>query len=186
MINRKNIISIIVGSLMAIIVFAAFQMNVQACDKCKKSYAKHCDWSKKDCGKNVCCKKDGLCPMKKKFFKKASFILGQYGELELSEEQTGKIKELKINVKKDLIMKEAEIEVLAIDVKSAMRKSSIDVDAVNTLIDKKYALLADKTKFLVKSFASLKNILNDDQKNKLKKLCSLKKEASCHLADEGK
>lgn len=186
MINRKSIISIIVGSLMAIIVFAAFQMNVQACDKCKKSYSKQCDRSKKDCGKNACGKKDGLCPMKKKFFEKASFILGQYGELELSEEQTGKIKELKIKVKKDLIMKEAEIEVLAIDIKSAMWKSSIDVDAVNTLIDKKYALLADKTKFLVKSFASLKNILNDDQKNKLKKLYSLKKEALCPLTDEGK
>lgn len=218
--NRK---SIVVGSLIAIIMFAAFQINAQACDNdkecvsnyrdcsekhCDKKDSQSCDKSKKcvsknrdclkkhscnkskkcasksnDCPKKACDKKDGMCPIKKKFFKKASFILCKHNELGLTDKQTEKIKELMLNLEKEFILKEAQIKVLALDIKSLMCSCTIDVAAVNTLIDKKYALMANKTKFLINSLASLKNVLNDDQKKKMKKLCSSKKKTSCPLTD---
>ncbi|OGW85538.1 MAG: hypothetical protein A2987_01305 [Omnitrophica bacterium RIFCSPLOWO2_01_FULL_45_10] len=103
-----------------------------------------------------------------KFYCKAHLILENQEGLGLTDEQVEKVKELKLATKKDLIRKDAEIDVLAIDVKALLMKDTINTDAVNKLIDQKYELKKDKSKSLIGAYGALKNILTKEQKEKLK------------------
>ena len=78
----------------------------------------------------------------KKFFFKAHMILKNQDELGLSDRQAEKIKALKIETKKDLIRKNAEIDIIALDIKVAMYEEQIDTGAIDKLIDKKYGVNA--------------------------------------------
>ncbi|HQO57668.1 MAG TPA: Spy/CpxP family protein refolding chaperone [Candidatus Omnitrophota bacterium] len=98
------------------------------------------------------------------FFKKAKMLLKHGGELNLSDEQVRKIRALKHDVKKDIIMKAAQIEVVGLDVRALLREDVIDVDQANALIEQKYDIKKAKAKLLVKALADLKNILTDEQK----------------------
>jgi len=103
-------------------------------------------------------------------FSKAHFLIKNQEELKLTDEQVAKIKDLKIQAKKDLIMKKAEIEVLAIDIKSKLYEDTINIEEINKLVDQKYELKKEKAKFLIENFANLKNILTAEQKEELKSL----------------
>jgi Spy/CpxP family protein refolding chaperone len=104
------------------------------------------------------------------FFHKAVFYLSCADELGLTEDQVEKIKGLKMGVKKELIRKESELEILKLDIESALREKQIDVKAVNALVDKKYEIAKAKTKFLVQSLADLKRVLSEEQHAKAKSL----------------
>ncbi|MFA5260870.1 MAG: Spy/CpxP family protein refolding chaperone [Candidatus Omnitrophota bacterium] len=131
--------------------------NPPMCDRCQQEgWGRHPD------------RKKGF---EENFFKKAHMLLKQQEELKLSEEQIGKIKNLKLNVKKDLIMKEAQIKVIGLDVKALLWEDAIDVDQVNGLIEQKYDIKKAKAKMFVKAMADLENILTDEQKEALKGLC---------------
>lgn len=112
--------------------------------------------------------KDGHKNFEKKVFSKAHFILKNREELSLSEEQVKQVTDLKIAAKKELINRKAEIEILGVDIKAKMCGDEIDIKAVNQLIDKKYELKKKKAKYLVKTYAELKNILTEEQKQSLK------------------
>ena len=118
--------------------------------------------------------------LEKKFSYKAGFILKNKEELGLSDKQAGKIKDLKINTKKELIEKKAEIDILALDIKSEMWKDTLDTKAVNKLIDKKYELKAEKAKLLVNAYATLKRTLTKKQKEKMKGLIKECKKSMKH------
>lgn len=105
-----------------------------------------------------------------KILYKAHLYLENKEELGLTDEQATAIKDLKLKVKKSLVMMKAEIEVAALDVKAALYKDSIGADAVNALIDKKYELKKAKAKSLVSAYAELKSILTKKQKDKLKEI----------------
>ena len=96
-------------------------------------------------------------------FNKAHFILENQEELEISDEQAKKIKDLKIKAKKDMIKIKAEIDLIAIDIKQETWKDAIDTEAVNALIDKKYDLKKEKAKSSVVAYAELKSILTEEQ-----------------------
>ncbi|MBI4309348.1 MAG: hypothetical protein HY591_03350 [Candidatus Omnitrophica bacterium] len=131
-----------------------------------------------DKGKNGPCKMCAMGKMndkgghgestKDKFFDKAHFYLKNKSELALSEEQIKKIKELKLGLKKDLTMNDAEIKLAALDVKAKIEEDRIDTAAVNTLIDKKYELKRAAAKRTVTAYAELKTVLTDEQKMKAK------------------
>jgi len=104
------------------------------------------------------------------FSDKAHLLMKNQEELGLSDEQMTKIHDLKMNTKKDLIRRDAEIEILALDIKSALHEETIDTKAVNALIDKKYDLKKEKTKMLVGAYAALKETLTKEQKEKMKGL----------------
>jgi len=104
------------------------------------------------------------------FFHKAYLILAKAAELGLSSEQTEKVKALKYSVEKSLIKKNADIESLTLDIKEALRKDEIDINAVDKLIDQKYTLKAQKTKETIGAYAELKKILTPDQLKKLKEM----------------
>jgi len=105
-----------------------------------------------------------------KVFYKAHFILMNQEELGLTEEQVATIKDLKIATKKDLIKREAEIDLIAVDIKTALWQDTIDVAAVNALIDQKYMLKKEKTKALVAAYATLKNTLSTEQRQAFKEV----------------
>jgi len=119
-------------------------------------------------GKGKGCHRKGL---EGKFSHKAHFLLKNKEELGLSDEQIGKIKDLKINAKKDSIRKNAEIEILAIDIKTGLWKDTVDSEALGKLIDQKYEIKKEKAKSAVNAYAALKNVLTEAQKDKLKGLC---------------
>ena len=108
--------------------------------------------------------------LEKKFFYKTHMMLKNQDELGLSDKQVEKIKGLKIETKKDLIRKNAEIDVIALDIKAAMWDEQIDTGAIDKLIDKKYDLKKEKAKSLVGAYAAVKGILTSGQKDKLKDL----------------
>ena len=115
--NKKFLIF---GILALMVIFGAVASKAYACNYKKGDNYK---WSLKD-----------------KFFKKAHFILGSKEDLQLSDEQATKVKDLKLKMKKDLVVKEAELEVISIDITAALHKDAIDMKAVNSLNDKKYEL----------------------------------------------
>ncbi|MFC1703205.1 Spy/CpxP family protein refolding chaperone [Candidatus Omnitrophota bacterium] len=130
--------------------------------------------------------------LEEKFSHKVKFLMKKQEELGLSDEQMQTIKDLKVATKKDLIMKKAEIEILAVDIKAALYQDAVDIDAVNALIDKKYELKKQKAKALVNTCATLKSILTKDQKAKMKQIfkemkkedssCPMKKGAKGHCS----
>ncbi len=123
----------------------------------------------------------GQCEMAKKFFGKVKMIYMNQKELDVSDKQMEKIKKLKIDTKKYLIEQNAKIDLLKVDIKVHLWEPKVDTGKVNKLVDKKYDLKKDKVKYLVKSYASLKKILSDEQMDKLKDIyLASKKEKNKH------
>ncbi|MFH0763338.1 MAG: Spy/CpxP family protein refolding chaperone [Candidatus Omnitrophota bacterium] len=105
-----------------------------------------------------------------KFSKKAEFLLKNQEELKLSDEQAAKIKDLELNTQKEIISKDAQLEIAGLDLQSSLGKDAVNTDEVNKLIDKKYDLKKEKDKSLVNAYAALNNILTEEQKEKIKGL----------------
>ena len=108
-----------------------------------------------------------------KIYYKAKMMMKNKEELGLSESQVDQIKKLKMETKNNVIRKDAEIDILAIDIKSELWEDKIDTAKTDPLIDKKYNLKKEKTKMLVSALAQLKAILTEDQLEKLKAICSM-------------
>jgi Spy/CpxP family protein refolding chaperone len=131
--------------------------------------------STKDCPKKYMHGKMHSGKTDKMFFHKVMLIKSKAKEIGLSDAQLDKIMTLKINTKKSLIKHDADIETLALDIKVEFKKDKINTKAVNSLIDKKYSVKAQKAKDLVAACAGIKKILTKEQKDKLKTMCSVSK-----------
>ncbi len=120
------------------------------------------------------------CGFEKKLFSKLHLVLVHQEKLELTDEQVGKIKQLKMSTKKDLIKREAEIDLITVDIKTKVCEDNICLKSIGKLIDKKYDLKKEKAKALVGVFAELKNILSDEQKKQLGKIvCKVSNSSGC-------
>ena len=111
---------------------------------------------------------------------KAATICKNKSELGLTDEQVEQIKALKIAAKKNLISTQAEIDIVKIDLQAEMWKDTIDTEAVNKLIDKKYELQKETAKSTVGAYAKIKNILTADQQKQLKTLYKECKKGKTH------
>ena len=109
--------------------------------------------------------------MDEKIYYKAKSMLKNQDELGLSDKQVDQIKDIKFATKKELIMKDAEIDLAKIDIKGKFYEDKVDVAGLDPLIDKKYDLKKAKAKYLVKQYADLKGILTDDQMKEMKSIC---------------
>ena len=119
-----------------------------------------------------------------KFFHMAHTILENKCELELSEVNIRKIKDLKINTKKSLIKSTAEVETIAVDIMAKICEDSADISQIHKLLDKKFAIKKESVKELVSAYLNLKKLLTKDQLCKLHGFCKAhahteEKEKSC-------
>jgi hypothetical protein len=73
-------------------------------------------------------------------------------------------------VKKQLIQRNAEIEIIVIDIMHGLKQDKINVESLKKLIDKKYELKKAKNKYLVEKYAQLKGLLKQTQWDKLKEI----------------
>lgn len=128
-----------------------------------------------DCGckKKMAGKAQGLDEM---FFHKAKMFLEKEEVLGLTEKQVKTVMDLKMAMKKEVIRLDAEIDILEIDVFSGLRQETVDVENLNSLIDKKYEIKKEKTRAALKAYAELKAVLTPEQKTKLKSLLGEKKD----------
>ena len=108
--------------------------------------------------------------MADKFFQKAYFIEAHEDPLRLSDAQLEMLRDLRREVRKRLIRENAEIEVLSIDILETIRENPVDVKAANSALENFYELQRKKSQGLIESYASLKNILNDEQYQKLNRI----------------
>ena len=88
----------------------------------------------------------------------------------MTDDQVAKIRELKMSTKKDLIKRDAAIDVISVDIKSKLREDKIDKENIGKLIDQKYELKKEKAKALIDVCAGLKNILSVEQNKKLRNI----------------
>ena len=107
-------------------------------------------------------------------FRKIKKITMHQDELGITDEQLAKIKTLKMDLKKDLIRKDADIEVLALDIKAALSEDQIDLGKVNKLIDQKSDVKKAKPKSVIAALAELKKAISKDQMNEVEGLCKEK------------
>lgn len=128
---------------------------------------------------SITCHAEGYCKGKQydrghghslenKFFHKLDLAIANDVKLGLSDEQFEKIKMLKLNTKKNMIKKRAEIDVLKIDIKAKLWEDTIDKKSINKLIDRKCEVKKEKAKALVDAYAQFKNILTKEQKKTFK------------------
>ena len=110
-----------------------------------------------------------------KFIKKVHFLKLYQNELELSSDQLQTISDIKYNLKKDMIGKEAEVDVIKLDIYHKLYERTVDVAAINQLIDSKYSVKSQKSKALIQAFADLKNVLTDEQYDEMKEIWRNKK-----------
>jgi hypothetical protein len=91
-------------------------------------------------------------------------------KLQLTADQKDQIHALKMKIKKDMIMKEAQADVLQLDIMEMLMKEDPQLNAVNTVIDKKYDIKKQKAKDLAESYIDLCNVLTKEQKTMAKDL----------------
>ena len=112
-----------------------------------------------------------------KVMMKLHMIFEHKDDIGLTDKQMDQIKVLKIAMKKELIRKNADIEIVALDINVMLYDDKIDTDKINVMIGQKYELKKAKTKLLVKAYAGLKDILTAKQKDQLKEIYrSMKKD----------
>ncbi|NQT22406.1 MAG: hypothetical protein HQ579_03090 [Candidatus Omnitrophica bacterium] len=110
----------------------------------------------------------GKGDLESKVSHKAKKILMNKDELGLSADQIKKVNSLNKKVRKDLIKKNAEIDMLKVDIKEQMCADPADKAVLTQLIEKKYDLKKEKSVYLAHSYIDLKNVLNEEQKAKMK------------------
>lgn len=115
-----------------------------------------------------CGGKSGGCEL----LMKIKMIMLHKGELGLTDEQTDKLADIKHAVMKDVIKMEADIDILAVDIKTLLMKDTIDTAAIQPLVEKKYQIKKDKTMRCIQALADAKKVLTPEQAKKLKDLCT--------------
>jgi hypothetical protein len=90
--------------------------------------------------------------------------------LQLSDKQRNDIRNLSNNVMKDVLRKNAEIEIVELDIHSGLMEDKVDAKSVKALFKKALALKLDKNEALVDNVIAFKGMLSADQMAKLKKM----------------
>lgn len=130
------------------------------------------------CGRQgMGCKSHGgsKCPIVSKFCQKACWIMKHREDLGLTSEQVAKIKALDLDVKKNAIRGMAEMKIFGLEMRERLCQETLDVEAIESMIDSGMANMAMGAKATVKAYAELKGVLTEEQKAKAKEL----KETAC-------
>lgn len=120
-----------------------------------------CPKMKQECSKcKASAMKDQTVQLKHKVMS-----LGMHQEaFGITEEQMSKIKDIKHKAVKELIQLDADKEIVMVDLNSAMKAESIDVNVVNKLIDTKFAAKTKSAKVYAKAISDIQMILTKEQR----------------------
>lgn len=175
------------GTMMTVVLALALAMSILSPALADKDGMGKCCMGMM-AGKGMGCpmEAEGKMSLDEKFFSKAKFLLANAEELGLTQAQKDKVDAVKLKVKKSLTMKEAEIDVLAMDIMDMLKKDAVDLSAVNKIIDKKYDLKNQKAKELVAGYVELRGVLTKDQLAKAKEIWGkdMKGKMGCMMGDK--
>jgi len=102
--------------------------------------------------------------------KRGDHFATMLAKLGLDDKQKESVASIRSKVKKETVMKRAEIEVARIDLKGILAKDQVDMAAVETLLKKTAALHTDIHLAHIKSMQEIKAVLTPEQRKKLKEL----------------
>ncbi|MCD4780371.1 MAG: hypothetical protein K8S27_07485 [Candidatus Omnitrophica bacterium] len=97
------------------------------------------------------------------FFDHIRFILKYSDALSLTDKQLQRFQELNLQAQKEAILKDAEIQTIAMDLENEVKKDLIYSNHLMHFIDKKYEALKIKEKFFADGFMIIREILDDQQ-----------------------
>jgi len=129
------------------------------------------------------CSDKGKCEM----LQKVKMIILNKAELGLTEQQVEKLADIKHAIMKDSIMLDAQVDVIAVDIKTLLGKDTVDVAAVKPLVDKASDLEKEKTMKCIQAFADAKKVLTPEQNKKMKEICfeAWKSMGECRMGKKG-
>jgi Spy/CpxP family protein refolding chaperone len=110
---------------------------------------------------------------------KIKMIMLHKSDLGLTDEQTDKLADIKHAVMKDVIKMEADIDIIAVDVKTLLMKDTVDVAKIQPLVEKKYQIKKDKAMRCIQALADAKKVLTPEQIKQLKDICNEQWKARC-------
>ncbi|MDT8317400.1 MAG: hypothetical protein RQ824_05350 [bacterium] len=164
----------IISAVLTIIAIALFSITVGAQppegkEKCDKPYSKDCDKKdKKDCDKS---KKDW------KQGKHRFDILDYTKELDLSDNQVAKIKDIKTAHKKEIIKLQADIDVLEVDLKGFHRDYTTGMDTIAKKVREIEAKKGDKQIAKYQMMRDVREVLTEKQRTMIREIMQKKKSA---------
>lgn len=163
--NRKVTLALVIALLAAAgpINTVWADTHKSDCDKCEMKK----DWKS---GKHYAQKNNKAKSLDKMVKQKAYFFMNNAEEIKLSDEQKTEIEAIKMDSKKDGILKDAEIDVIKLDIHHALKQDPVDIAAVKELISQKYALKQEKAQNFAEAYGRLKDVLDDDQMKKAKEI----------------
>lgn len=162
----------VISAILTIVAITLFTITVGAQppsgkEKCDKPYSKDCDKKyKKDCDKS---KRDW------KRGKHRFDILNYTEQLDLSDKQVTKIKEIKSAYKKETIRLKADIEVLEVDLKDFHRDYTTSMDTIAKKVRKIEAKKGDKQIAKFKMMRDIREVLKEKQRTKIREIMQKKK-----------
>ncbi len=112
----------------------------------------------------------------------AGVYLKQADELNLSEEQVGKLKDIHNNCKKIKIQKKAEIAVLELDIDSLLDEANPDQAKLDSAVDKIGKIKTDLMKECLKASVQARKVLTPEQYKQSQKLNKAK---TCPMGEKG-
>lgn len=97
-------------------------------------------------------------------------FMGMMKELDLSQEQQDKINEILTLHRKDMIKKNADLEIAMVEMQNLMREDDLDMGAIKERLQEIANLEAEMKYSQIKAWADAKSVLTDEQKEALKKI----------------
>lgn len=94
---------------------------------------------------------------------KAEKILHAKAIAGLSDEQIAEVKQIKLEIQKEIIRHNSEIEVLKLDIWNEIYQDQPDFEKINQLIDQKYEHKKAKSKALAEAYVKLRQIPTQEQ-----------------------
>lgn len=140
----------------ALIALPVTSAQAKGCEKCAKSKKSSYD----------------------KILWKMKAVLAHAEELKVTDQQFKKIEDLIWSTKKGYAEQKGMLKPIKVDIQHQRYLDTVDLDALEKLVDKKYDIKKEMAKVVNKAYAEFKKILTDEQKMTMKKEYFAKKYGS--------
>lgn len=93
----------------------------------------------------------------------------RYAEvLGLKDKQLDKIDLIKLNLEKEMVLYDARIEVIDLDLRAKLSEDQVDMNRVKELLNEKYVIERKRMEGQAAAYASLKGILSPEQREQMR------------------